>query len=153
MKNRSAVQEKVPLVLVPVGTPGRHIYIYIYIYMHKYNNNNNNNKCICVYMCICMCMCVYIYIYKYVYVCIYVYNTPSITVETIYSWAPVKPQRGQTLRSTRPKVTSLLTRPFFGADGRWDMSPVVSSLENKLSSVICLLDMSPRRARLQFGSQ
>ena len=27
-----------------------------------------------------------------------------------YSWAPVKPPRGQTLRSPQPKVTSVLTR-------------------------------------------
>ena len=29
------------------------------------------------------------------------------------SWAPVKPPRGQTRRSPRPKVTSVLTRAFY----------------------------------------
>ena len=33
-----------------------------------------------------------------------------LQLEISYSWAPVKPRRGQTLRSPRPKVTSVLTR-------------------------------------------
>ena len=37
------------------------------------------------------------------------WGTP-LQLEISYSWAPVKPRRGQTLRSPRPKVTSVLTR-------------------------------------------
>ena len=33
-----------------------------------------------------------------------------LQVETRHSWAPMKPPRGQTLRSPRPKVPSMLTR-------------------------------------------
>ena len=33
-----------------------------------------------------------------------------LQLEISYSWAPVRPPRGQTLRLPRPKVTSVLTR-------------------------------------------
>ena len=38
-----------------------------------------------------------------------------LQVEIRHSWAPVRPPRGQTLRSPRPKATSVLTRPIANA--------------------------------------
>ena len=57
------------------------------------------------------------YMYMYMYVwgevpfsacpCGHPWGTP-LQLEINHSWAPVKPSRGQTLRSRWPKVTSVL---------------------------------------------
>ena len=65
-----------------------------------------------------------LYIYIYIYSNTYLrrsalsvcprgdtWGTP-IRSETSYSWPPAKPARGQTPRSPRPKVTSVLTQQF-----------------------------------------
>ena len=53
----------------------------------------------------------YIYIYIYIYsIFTHTHNITPLQAERRHSWAPIKPPRGQTLRSPRPKVTSVLSR-------------------------------------------
>ena len=61
-----------------------------------------------------MYVCTYVHTYIHIYIYIYIYiRQTSLQLEISYSLAPVRLTTGQTRRSPRPKVPSVLSRSLF----------------------------------------